>query len=131
MCAHNIYVHIDHATSSNYACVCYIIQHMIFFNTGFPVILAQFPDTPQFRPAGWFCVAFGVALLLLQLVIFHGECSWYGIQSKCDKKLSSFEIKEMKWRSLICQVFVSILILIAHMGNRIIYLPSFVLLHII
>ena len=23
-CAHNIYVHIDHATSSNYACVCYI-----------------------------------------------------------------------------------------------------------
>ena len=32
--------------------------------TGFPLTLAQFPDTPQFRTAGWFCVAVGVTLLL-------------------------------------------------------------------
>ena len=43
---------------------------------GFPAILAQFPETPQFRPVGWFCVAAGVALLLLQLLLFHGECAW-------------------------------------------------------
>jgi MFS family permease len=60
---------------------------------GFPLILAQFPNTPQFRTAGWFCMASGVALLLMQLLLFHGECAW-----KCpdinfiryQKKLSSF-----------------------------------------
>ena len=45
-------------------------------NAGFPAILAQFPETPQFRTAGWFCVAAGVTVLLLQLALFHGECAW-------------------------------------------------------
>jgi hypothetical protein len=43
---------------------------------GFPIILAQFPETPQFRTAGWFCLAVGVVLLVLLLVLFHGECAW-------------------------------------------------------
>ena len=47
-----------------------------YFNTGFPLIMAQFPSSPQFRTAGWFCVATGVAILLLQLLMFHGECAW-------------------------------------------------------
>ena len=64
--------------------------------TGFPLTLAQFPDTPQFRTAGWFCVAVGVTLLLLQLLLFHGECTWQYSRvslNKFHKKLPAVKIQ--------------------------------------
>ena len=73
--------------------------------TGFPVILAQFPKTPQFRPPAWFCVAVGVALLLLQLALFHGESAWHcqKIQHQIKKPL----LKREQKHATVCQVVVS------------------------
>ena len=78
----------------------------------FPLTLAQFPDTPQFRTAGWFCVAVGVTLLLLQLLLFHGECTWQCSRvslNKFHKKLLLFYIRQS--RKLKCtDMFVTILV---------------------
>ena len=77
---------------------------------GFPAILAQFPETPQFRSAGWFCVAAGVAVLLLQLALFHGECTWHcsseATHKEDMKEMPSFE-KGKPWHIKFCMVFVS------------------------
>ena len=83
---------------------------------GFPTILAQFPNTPQFRPAGWFCVAFGVVLLL-----FHGEHSWHvrRICTHCFKMKPSFKKeKDKRYKDLCCQIFVSMtLCVFIHVAN--------------
>ena len=73
-------------------------------NVGFPAILAQFPETPQFRAAGWFCVAAGVTVLLLQLALFHGECAWRTpTRGKCLTKLPSLTFKAHSCRILVCK----------------------------
>ncbi|CAI8044642.1 hypothetical protein GBAR_LOCUS24744 [Geodia barretti] len=74
---------------------------------GFPLILAQFPNTPQFRTAGWFCMASGVALLLMQLLLFHGECAW-----KCPKiNFMGYQKKLSSFGTLNCgEVFVKIVV---------------------
>ena len=85
---------------------------LIEINAAFPLTLAQFPDTPQFRTAGWFCVAVGVTLLLLQLLLFHGECTWQCSRvslNKFHKKLLLFDIRQS--RKLKCtDMFVTILV---------------------
>ena len=84
-------------------------QVLMCLCAGFPAILAQFPGTPQFRPAGWFCVAAGVAVLLLQLALFHGECAWHcrkPTRSKCPKELCVIE-EDRPWSNYVCKIFVS------------------------
>ena len=78
-------------------------------------MLAQFPDSPQFRPPGWYCVAVGVALLLLLLVLFRGECEWHHRHAHTAKgndglwkELQSFvKRKDVKRTEHICIIFVS------------------------
>ena len=78
-------------------------------SVGFPAILAQFPETPQFRPAGWFCVAAGVALLLLQLLLFHGECAWNCCTATKAKKITKkLSTKDTPCQVQICKILVSI-----------------------
>ena len=57
------------------------------FLTGVATIFAQF-DIDQFRSIAWYNVAAGVALIILQLVIFHGESSCHHKvkQCKCSPK---------------------------------------------
>ena len=84
--------------------------HNILSTAGFPAILAQFPETPQFRSAGWFCVAAGVAVLLLQLALFHGECTWNcsseAIHKKYMREIPPFE-KGTPCQIKFCKIFVS------------------------
>ena len=49
-----------------------MIIDLIVLSTGFPIILANF-DVDHFRTVGWFNVAVGVALIVLGVVMFHGE----------------------------------------------------------
>ena len=77
------------------------------------MILAQFPDIPQFRPAGWFCVAVGVALLLLQIFLFQGECTWQNRKTGCTSKpkpslLFVKRRKDLKCTDAFCQALVSL-----------------------
>ena len=63
---------------------------------GIPLILAQFPNIPQFRTAGWFCMAVGLTLILLQLLLFHEECAWQcaAVPLEYKKNLQIFKIPE-------------------------------------
>jgi len=40
---------------------------------GTATIFALFPYVDQFRAIGWFNVAYGVAAIILQVLLFHGE----------------------------------------------------------
>ena len=85
-------------------------SYKYIITAAFPLTLAQFPDTPQFRTAGWFCVAVGVTLLLLQLLLFHGECTWQCSRvslSKFHKKLPSLKIGKINCGDLFVKVLVS------------------------
>ena len=93
------------------ACIIICLRVITYHHdTGFPAILAQFPETPQFRPAGWFCVAAGVTLLLLQLLLFHGECAWH-----CSKPIKKDLLRQLgtftnhSWKKKLCVIFVSII----------------------
>ena len=74
---------------------------------GFAVILAQFPNTPQFRPPAWFCVAVGVSLLQLQFFLFHGESTWHCSKDYHKKIQSKMKRHVSKKHVTFCQVFVS------------------------
>ena len=44
--------------------------------TGAAVIFAQFKSINQFTAIGWFNVAYGLASLILLIVMFRGEMEW-------------------------------------------------------
>lgn len=49
-----------------------MIIDLIVLPTGFPILLANF-DVHHFRVVGWFNAAVGVTLILLEVMMFHGE----------------------------------------------------------
>ena len=80
-----------------------------YFHSGFPLLLSQFPESPQFRPPAWFCVSAGVLVLLFQFLLFHGESEFNKYQKyiREEKKgLPACTIED------ICRVFVSFMLLL-------------------
>ena len=77
---------------------------VLFLSVGFPILLSQFPNIPQFRPAGWFCASAGAVVLILQFRLFHGESEWKYGESKSNHK--SQRIKFTKKGC--CKVIVSL-----------------------
>ena len=61
--------------------------------SGFAVILAQF-KVNQFRSIAWYNVALGVAAMLLQLAMFHGESTFKKVSKQ---RLSLFCSKDFKF----------------------------------
>lgn len=53
-----------------------------FFPTGIAAVFAQFA-IDQFRSIAWYNVAIGVALIILQLIIFHGESNCNKLPQRC------------------------------------------------
>ena len=53
-----------------------------FFPTGIAAVFAQF-KIDQFRSIAWYNVAIGVALIILQLTIFHGESNCNKLPQRC------------------------------------------------
>lgn len=55
--------------------------------------MAQF-EIDQFRSIAWFNVAFGMAFIILEVVIFRGESNFKKMRSRCaDWKFSKFSFK--------------------------------------
>ncbi len=64
-------------TSLIHTSVCIIIDiNRDILHAGAAVIFAQFEYINQFKAIGWFNVAYGVAALLLLVVMFRGEMKW-------------------------------------------------------
>ena len=64
---------------------CTIDKHSISAHLfiGAAIMFAQF-DINQFRAIVWFNVAAGVAFIVLQLLMFHGEVGWnYKMRKQC------------------------------------------------
>lgn len=60
---------------------CKCVLHLIIathvnYPIGAAVIFAQFKSINQFTAIGWFNVAYGLAALILLVVMFRGEMKW-------------------------------------------------------
>jgi hypothetical protein len=57
-------------------------KRCFFFPLGAAAVLAQF-KIDQFRSIAWFNVAFGVAFIILEVIIFRGESNFKKLKSRC------------------------------------------------
>ncbi len=67
---------------------------LAIYITGAAVIFAQFQSINQFRVIGWYNAAWGVALLILLVVMFRGE-------SGCSKPVTCCTGSHGDWRKLL------------------------------
>ena len=65
-----------------------------FFPTGIAAVFAQF-KIDQFRSIAWYNVAIGVALIILQFTIFHGESNCNKLPQRCTLRRTIFKKRKI------------------------------------